>query len=56
MDFEFLKNPTVDSIDKVPEQFRGFYGEGEGGYVLQDSFKGTATAVDGLNKDRKSVV
>ncbi|QNN97171.1 hypothetical protein P9A51_gp16 [Xanthomonas phage Xp12] len=54
MDFEFLKNPTVDSIDKVPEQFRGFYGEGEGGYVLQDSFKGTATAVDGLNKSLKA--
>ncbi|UYA98998.1 hypothetical protein P9A54_gp13 [Xanthomonas phage vB_Xar_IVIA-DoCa10] len=54
MDFEFLKNPTVDSIDKVPEQFRGFYGEGEGGYVLQDSFKATATAVDGLNKSLKA--
>lgn len=54
MEFEFLKNPTVDSIDKVPEQFRGLYAEGEGGYVLNDSFKGTAGAIDGLNKSLKA--
>ncbi|ANT45247.1 structral protein [Xanthomonas phage Xoo-sp2] len=54
MDFEFLKNPTVDDVAKVPEQFRGFYAEGEGGYVLQDSFKATAGAVDGLNKSLKA--
>lgn len=54
MEFEFLKNPTVDVIDKVPEQFRGFYAEGEGGYVLQDAFKSTAGAVDGLNKSLKA--
>lgn len=54
MDFEFLKNPTVDDVNKVPEQFRGFYAEGEGGFVLQDSFKATAGAVDGLNKSLKA--
>lgn len=54
MEFEFLKNTTVDSIDKVPEQFRGLYGEGEGGYVLQDGVKGVATAIDGLNKSLKA--
>lgn len=54
MEFEFGKNPTVDSLDKVPEQFRGFYAEGEGGYALQDSFKPTAGAVDGLNKSLKA--
>jgi hypothetical protein len=54
MEFEFLKNPTVETIDKVPEQFRGFYAQGEGGFVLQDSFKATAGAVDGLNKSLKA--
>jgi hypothetical protein len=54
MEFEFLKNPTVDSLDKVPEQFRGLYGEGEGGFVLGESYKGVATAVDGLNKSLKA--
>lgn len=54
MEFEFLKNPTVDSIDKVPEQFRGMYAEGEGGFTLNESFKGTATAIDGLNKSLKA--
>ena len=37
MEFEFLKNPTVDSIDKVPEQFRGLYAQGDGGYVLSEA-------------------
>ena len=54
MEFEFLKNTTVDSIDKVPEQFRSLYGEGEGGFVLQDNVKGVATAIDGLNKSLKA--
>lgn len=54
MEFEFLKNPTVDSLDKVPEQFRGLYGEGEGGFVLGENYKGVATAVDGLNKSLKA--
>lgn len=54
MEFEFLKNPTVESIDKVPEQFRGLYAEGEGGYVLNEGFKGTAQAIDGLNKSLRA--
>ncbi|USN14470.1 hypothetical protein DONNERLITTCHEN_00700 [Janthinobacterium phage vB_JliS-Donnerlittchen] len=54
MEFEFAKNTTVDTLDKVPEQFRGMYAEGDGGYVLNDAFKGTASAVDGLNKSLKA--
>lgn len=54
MEFEFLKNPTVDTIDKVPEQFRGFYAASDAGFALQDSFKATAGAVDGLNKSLKA--
>lgn len=54
MDFEFLKNPAVDSIDKVPEQFRSMYVEGEGGFELSESFKGSASAIDGLNRSLKA--
>lgn len=54
MDFEFLKNPTVDTLDKVPEQFRGFYSASDSGFALSDSFKATAGAVDGLNKSLKA--
>lgn len=54
MEFEFTKNETVDSLDKVPDQFRGLYGEGEGGFRLQDAFKPVATAIDGLNKSLKA--
>lgn len=54
MEFEFGKAPTVESLDKVPEQFRPFYVEGESGYQLNDSFKSTASAIDGLNKSLKA--
>lgn len=54
MEFEFGKNPTIDSLDKVPEQFRGMYAEDNGAFVLSDGFKGTALAIDGLNKSLKA--
>jgi hypothetical protein len=54
MDFTFGENTTVADINKVPEQFRGLYTQGEGGFVLQDSYKGVVTAVDGLNKSLKA--
>ncbi|MFA5702892.1 MAG: hypothetical protein WC982_05165 [Advenella sp.] len=54
MDFEFLKNPTVDDINKVPEQFRGLYAQGENGYALGENYQGVASAVDGLNKSLKA--
>jgi hypothetical protein len=54
MEFEFATNPTVADLSKVPEQFRGLYAEGEGGYVLNDQFKGVSTAVDGLNRSLKA--
>lgn len=54
MDFEFAKNATVASLETVPEPFRGFYAEGEGGFALNDSFKPTANSIDGLNKSLKA--
>lgn len=54
MDFEFDKNQKIDSIDKVPEPFRGFYTQGDDGYVLADSFKGSALSIDGLNRSLKA--
>jgi hypothetical protein len=55
MEFEFSKAPTVETLDKVPEQFRGLYQESaEGGFALADNFKGIGAAVDGLNKSLKA--
>lgn len=59
MEFDFSKNETVDSIDKVPEQFRGIYAQGQDGkFAINSQFKGIATAIDGLNgalrNERKS--
>lgn len=54
MEFEFGKAETVDTIDRVPEQFRGLYKQGESGFVLDESFKGIGAAVDGLNKSLKA--
>lgn len=52
MEFEFGE---VDSLDKVPEQFRGIYAEGEGGkFVVNQSYKGVAEAVTGLNRSLKA--
>lgn len=52
MDFDF--SPT-ESLDKVPEQFRGLYSEAEDGkYAVADSYKGVAEAVTGLNRSLKA--
>ncbi len=54
MEFIFEQNGTVADLNKVPEQFRGMYAAGEGGFVLQDVNKGIAVAIDGLNKSLKA--
>ena len=55
MDFLFETNPTVDSIDKVPQDFRAFYAEADGKFVLDERFKATAKAYDGLNKTNRTL-
>jgi hypothetical protein len=54
MDFVFGENTTVADINKVPEQFRGLYAQGDSGYTLKDDYKGVVGAVDGLNKSLKA--
>lgn len=54
MEFEFAKNPTVVSLETVPEQFRPFYADTGEGFALADTYKGTATAIDGLNRSLKA--
>lgn len=52
MDFEFTE---VESLEKVPEQFRGIYTEGQDGkYVVGENYKGVVEAVSGLNKSLKA--
>ena len=51
MDFEFQE---VESLDNVPEQFRGLYAEADGKYQLNEPFKGVAEAVTGLNRSLKA--
>lgn len=41
----------LDSLDKVPNDFRSLYKQGQDGkYVVDDGLKGVATAVTSLNK------
>jgi hypothetical protein len=54
MDFVFGDNTTVADVNKVPEQFRGLYAQGEGGFTLKDEYKGVVGAVDGMNKSLKA--
>lgn len=55
MEFDFEKNPTVETIDVVPEKYRGLYaeiseGENAGHFQLTDSAKGIVTDYTGLAK------
>lgn len=54
MDFEFNKATNVDSLDKVPEPFRGLYQAGDEGFVLNETFVGIGSAIDGLNRSLKA--
>lgn len=51
MDFEFQE---VESLDVVPEQFRGLYAEADGKFRLNETYKGVAEAVNGLNRSLKA--
>lgn len=52
MDFEFT---PVETIDKVPEQFRGIYKQGDDGkYVPDEAHKGVVEAITGLNRSLKA--
>ena len=56
MDFEFV---PVETIDAVPEQFRGIYTEGEGDnagkFVVAENYQGVAEAIGGFNKSNKAL-
>lgn len=57
MDFLFADNETIEGEffeTTVPTEFRGLYAKGQdGNYALADSFKGTATTIDGLSRNLK---
>ena len=53
MEFDFEKNPTVETIEVVPEKYRGLYaeiteGDNVGQFALTDSAKGLVTDYSGL--------
>jgi hypothetical protein len=54
MEFDFSTNAALDTLDSVPEQFRGVYVQNEGKYVVNDTLKGVVEAVTGLNKALKT--
>lgn len=52
MDFEFGE---VESLDRVPEQFRGIYAESaDGRYAVGENYRGVVEAVTGLNRSLKA--
>jgi len=54
MDFEFAQSTEVDTLDRVPEHFRGFYAESNGKFVVNEALKAAGLAVDGLNRSLKA--
>jgi len=66
--FNFQDNGTIDSLDPVPEQYRGLYIEGQGDHVgkhvlmdnpavrsLTDAYVGTHKSLEQVRADKKSV-
>lgn len=57
--FDFVKNATVDSLETVPEQFRGLYVEKDGKFSISDAAKPLVEAYVGqttaLNKTRNDL-
>lgn len=54
MDFDFEKNGVVESLDTVPEKYRGLFAEGaddnKGKFVLTEAAKGIAADYSGMAK------
>lgn len=55
MEFDFSKNTQVDSIDKVPEDFRGLYKEVDGKYALNSEDAGVKSSVAAITKLNNSL-
>jgi hypothetical protein len=54
MEFQF--NPTVETLDNVPQDFRGLYAESEsGGYQLRSDDEGVKSAVSAITGLAKSL-
>jgi hypothetical protein len=50
MEFDFAQNTTVDSLDTVPENFRGAYVDaGDGKFKVDDRVTGLVGAITGLS-------
>lgn len=55
MEFEFIRNQTLDNLDKAPEAFRGMYRQtADGVFELPDNMKSVGAALDGLNKSLRA--
>lgn len=56
MDFSFADSQVVDSLDKVPQDFRSLYEEKDGKFTLSqdDKVKSAVSAVTSLNKALKA--
>lgn len=62
MEFDFAKNETVESLDSVPEKYRGLYAEVDGKFTISDTVKGlvgdyigVTSTLAGVRVDKKKV-
>lgn len=53
--FKFAENQTLESLDSVPDNLRGFYAEGEGGYSIPEALAPAAEAWDGVNNANAAI-
>ena len=62
MEFDFTKNETIESLDSVPERYRGIYVEADGKFTVSDAAKGlvgdyigVTSTLAGVRVDKKKV-
>lgn len=62
MEFDFAKNGTVESLDLVPEKYRGLYVEADGKFTISEAVKGlvgdyvgVTSTLAGVRVDKKKV-
>lgn len=53
--FKFAENQSVENLDGVPENLRGFYTEGDGGYTINEALAPAAEAWDGVNNANHAI-
>lgn len=54
MEFEFSSNAELDTLDNVPEVYRGLYTQANGKYTIAEAHRALTATIDGLGSNLKA--